>query len=78
MARDIVNAEIARQREAELRRHAERYSATRIARRTQAPARPQETVMTRIAAADDGREHRPLSLGSIATLARSLIARRAQ
>jgi hypothetical protein len=83
MARDIVNAEIARQREAELRRHAERYSTTRIARRTKAPATPQEAVTIRIAAADDRREldigdarDRPLSLGSIATLVRGLIARR--
>jgi hypothetical protein len=56
MARDIVNAEIARQREAELRRHAQRYAATRITPRTKATAMPREAVTIRLAAPDDGRE----------------------
>jgi hypothetical protein len=58
MARDSLNAEIARQRQAELRRTAERQALigemparTRIAR-----ARAQEAITIRLAAADDGRE----------------------
>jgi hypothetical protein len=58
MTRDSLNAEIARQRQAELRRTAERHALigemparTRIAR-----ARAQEAITIRLAAADDGRE----------------------
>jgi hypothetical protein len=58
MARDNLNAEIARQRQAEIRRAAQRYSVgaepsapTRISR-----TRAQDAVTIRLAAADDGRE----------------------
>ncbi len=56
MARDIVNAEIARQREAELRRRVERRAAARPAPRAKATAKAHEAVTIRLAAADDGRE----------------------
>jgi hypothetical protein len=57
MARDSVNAEIARQQQAELWRAAQRHKAgaealaTRISR-----TRAQDAVTIRLAAADDGRE----------------------
>jgi hypothetical protein len=55
MARDIINYELVRQREARLRISAERHFARRVAPRS-ARARPQEAVTIRLAAADDGRE----------------------
>jgi hypothetical protein len=58
MARDSLNAEIARQRQAELRRTAERHTPSREgpARTRMARAGAQEAVTIRLAAADDGRE----------------------
>jgi hypothetical protein len=55
MARDIINYELVRQREAHLRISAERHFARRAAPRS-ARAKPQEAVTIRLAAADDGRE----------------------
>ncbi len=57
MARDWLNAEIARQRQDELRRNAERNADGADApptRRLSARTRPQEAVTIRLAAADDG------------------------
>jgi hypothetical protein len=59
MTRDGVNAELVRQREAELRRAAARHSARADdvpVREAAAGARPQDAVTIRLAAADDGRE----------------------
>jgi hypothetical protein len=56
MARDIINSELARQREAELRRSAERYLARRQTPSVKAPAARHEAVTIRLAAPDDGRE----------------------
>jgi hypothetical protein len=56
MARDGVNAEIARQREAELSRRAARHVSRLPTPRSKAPARPQEALTIRLAAADDRRE----------------------
>jgi hypothetical protein len=59
MARDWLNAEIARQRQDELRRNAKRIAdgADGLpARRLSSRARPQEAVTIRLAAADDGHE----------------------
>jgi hypothetical protein len=58
MTRDGVNAEMARQREAELRRAAARHSvrAEALARGDAARTRAQDAVTIRLAAAGDGRE----------------------
>jgi hypothetical protein len=56
MTRTILNSELARQREAELRRSAERYLVRRPAPRSKAPAVRHEAVTIRLAAPDDGRE----------------------
>ncbi len=59
MARDWLNAEIARQRQDELRRNAERNADSADGlptRRVSARVRPQEAVTIRLAAADDGHE----------------------
>jgi hypothetical protein len=58
MARDWLNAEIARQRQDELRRNAERNADGANGRPTRlsARSRPREAVTIRLAAADDGHE----------------------
>jgi hypothetical protein len=58
MARDSLNAEIARHRQEELRRTAERHALIPEvpARARMARTRAQEAVTIRLAAADDGRE----------------------
>ena len=61
MTRNMLNSELVRQREAELRRSAERYSARRPAPRPKAPVARHEAVTIRLAAPDDGRE---LELGA--------------
>jgi hypothetical protein len=81
MTRDGLNAEMARQRQAELRRAAERHALaadaparTRIARED-----AQEAVTIRLAAADDGRELDSRrgrgSLRGLARLSRGLLQR---
>jgi hypothetical protein len=56
MSRDILHSELARQRDAELRRLAQRHLARRPALRPQAPVARHEAVTIRLAAPDDGRE----------------------
>jgi hypothetical protein len=56
MTRTILNSELVRQHEAELRRSAERYLARRPAPRRKAPTARHEAVTIRLAAPDDGRE----------------------
>jgi hypothetical protein len=56
MSRDILHSELARQRDAELRRLAQRHLAQRPALRPQAPAARHEAVTIRLAAPDDSRE----------------------
>ncbi len=85
MARDSLNAEIARQRQDELRRIAERHSSgaeSFSTGRSTARTKPQEAVTIGRVAADGGREldllarvRRRVLLRVIARLSRSLIAR---
>ncbi|HTU79548.1 MAG TPA: hypothetical protein VMF09_12390 [Solirubrobacteraceae bacterium] len=56
MARDILIAELARQRHAELLRRAGLHRARHPAPRSEPPARPHEAVTIRLAAAEDRRE----------------------
>jgi hypothetical protein len=81
MARDWLNAEIARQRQDELRRSAERNADSDggfSTRRVSAHARPQEAVTLRLAAADDGHEldtFARVSLRLVARISRGLLPR---
>ncbi|HTA12756.1 MAG TPA: hypothetical protein VK765_04975 [Solirubrobacteraceae bacterium] len=56
MSRDIINSELARQRQADLHRSAQQQLAWRHAPRPNPPAARHEAVTIRLAAPDDGRE----------------------
>jgi hypothetical protein len=78
MARDSLNAAMARQHQDELRRLAERRRSgaeSVAARGSSARPRPQEGLTIRLAAADRETKSRRVALRVLAWLSRSLIAR---